>query len=170
MDAVVNTTVLHWLPAGALVELYLQLGDLVRPGGGFLNGDFFGFAPYLPSFTAVSERRHARWSAEAAIMDIEDWETCWAALRRQLGIEPLFVERGRRFNTKTCPRVHSLVEVHLAALHNAGFHEVGVIWQHLDSGPRDAQRDPKNHEASCKKSRARFYTTAILLGVEWPDG
>ena len=60
VDAVVSTTALHWLPAGSLVDLYRQLGDLVRPGGVFLNGDFFGFAPHLPSFNAVCESGHAR--------------------------------------------------------------------------------------------------------------
>jgi SAM-dependent methyltransferase len=133
VDAVVSTTALHWLPAGSLVDLYGQLGDLVRPGGVFLNGDFFGIAPDLPSFTAVSESEHARWSAEAAQMGREDWEMWWEALRREPGMESLFVERERRFSNKTRPRSHSLVEVHLAALRNAGFHEVGVIWQYLDN-------------------------------------
>lgn len=133
VDAVVSTTALHWLPAGALVDLYLQLGDLVRPGGVFLNGDFFGFAPHLPSFTAVSESGHARWSAEATQMHREDWEMWWEAMRHEPGMEPLFVERERRFSSKTRPRSHSLVDVHIAALRHAGFHEVDVIWQHLDN-------------------------------------
>jgi transposase-like protein len=48
------------------------------------------------------------------------------------GMEPFFAERARRFSTKARPP-GTLVEVHLAALRNAGFHEVGVIWQHLDN-------------------------------------
>ena len=47
-------------------------------------------------------------------------------------MEPFFAERARRFSTKARPP-RTVVEVHLAALHNAGFHEVGVIWQHLDN-------------------------------------
>ena len=132
VDAVVSTTALHWLPAGSLVDLYRQLGTLVRPGGVFLNGDAFGFAPHLPSFNAVSENGHARWSAEAAKTNREDWEMWWEAMRREPGMGPLFAERERRFSNKTRPP-RTLVEVHQAALRNAGFHEVGVIWQHLDN-------------------------------------
>lgn len=130
VDAVVSTTALHWLPAGSLVELYRQLGALVRPGGVFLNGDAFGFAPHLPSFNAVCESGHAHWSAEAATT--ENWEMWWEAMRREPGMGPLFAERERRFSNKTRPP-GTLVEVHQAALRNAGFHEVGVIWQHLDN-------------------------------------
>ena len=130
VDAVVSTTALHWLHAGSLVDLYRQLGTLVRPGGVFLNGDAFGFAPHLPSFNAVCESGHARWSAEAA--NREDWEMWWEAMRREPGMEPLFAERERRFSNKTRPSP-TLVEVHQAGLRNAGFHEVGVIWQHLDN-------------------------------------
>jgi len=130
VDGVVSTTALHWLHAGSLVDLYRQLGDLVRPGGVFLNGDAFGFARHLPSFNAVCESGHARWSAEAAKM--EDWEMWWEAMRREPGMGPLFAERERRFSNKTRPP-GTLVEVHQAAPRNAGFHEVGVIWQHLDT-------------------------------------
>jgi SAM-dependent methyltransferase len=132
VDAVVSTTALHWLPVGSLVELYRQLGVLVRPGGVFLNGDSLGFAPHLPSFNTVTEHGQARWGAEARAAGKEDWEGWWDQLRREPGMEPLFAERGRRFSNKTRPP-HTLVDVHLAALRNAGFHEVDVIWQHLDN-------------------------------------
>ena len=114
------------------MNLYFQLGSLVRPGGVFLNGGAFGFAPHLPSFNAVSENGHARWSAEASEANREDWEMWWEALRRGPGMGPLFAERERRFSNKTRPP-RTLVEVHQAALRNAGFQEVGVIWQHLDN-------------------------------------
>ena len=125
-------TALHWLPAGSLVELYRQVGVLVRPGGVVLNGDGFGFAPHLPSFNTVTERGHARWAAEASAAQKEEWEVWWDQLRREPGMEPFFAERARRFSTKVRPP-RTLVDVHLAALRNAGFHEVDVIWQHLDN-------------------------------------
>jgi SAM-dependent methyltransferase len=132
VDAVVTTTALHWLHAGSLVELYRQLGVLVRPGGVFLNGDGFGFAPHLPSFNTITEHGQAQWAAMARAAEKEDWEAWWDQLRREPGMEPFFAERARRFSTKARPP-RTLVEVHLAALRNAGFHEVGVIWQHLDN-------------------------------------
>jgi SAM-dependent methyltransferase len=132
VDAVVTTTALHWLHVGSLVELYRQLGDLVRPGGVFLNGDGLGFAPHLPSFNTVTEHGHAQWAAMARAAEKEDWEEWWDQLRREPGMEPFFAERARRFSTKTRPP-GTLVDVHQAALRNAGFREVDVIWQHLDN-------------------------------------
>ena len=114
------------------MELYRQLGVLVRPGGVFLNGDGFGFAPHLPSFNTVTEHGHAQWAAQASAAEKEDWEEWWEALRREPGMEPFFAERARRFSTKTRPP-GTLVDVHQAALRNAGFREVDVIWQHLDN-------------------------------------
>lgn len=131
VDAVLSTTALHWLSASSLVELYGRLGTLLRSGGVFLNGDHLGFAPHLPSFTKVSERGHAHWN-EATKAGTEDWEVWWDALSREPGIEPFLAERERRFSSKTRP-AGTLAEIHLAALHNAGFQEVGVIWQHLDN-------------------------------------
>lgn len=134
VDAVLSTTALHWLSAGELVELYHQLGTLIRPGGIFLNGDNFAFAPHMPSFNAVSESGHARWSAEASRQtDKEDWKTWWEALRREPGMGPLFAESERRFSSKAHHDSHTLAEVHQAALRDAGFREVGAIWQHLDN-------------------------------------
>lgn len=132
VDAVLSTTALHWLPASSLMDLYRQLGTLLRPGGVFLNGDSFGFAPHMPSFTRVCEHGQARWSEEAAKAGNEDWETWWEAIRREPGMEALFAERERRFSGKTKPP-EALSEVHMAALRDAGFHEVGVIWQRLDN-------------------------------------
>ncbi len=133
VDAVLSTTALHWLSAGSLVELYHQSGTLIRPGGIFLNGDNFGFAPHLPAFTTVSESKHAQWNAKANQTNREDWQGWWRAIRREPGIEPIFMERERRFNTKTHHHSHTLVEVHQAALYDAGFREVDVIWQHMDN-------------------------------------
>jgi SAM-dependent methyltransferase len=132
VDAVVSTTALHWLHAGSLVELYRQLGELLRPGGVFLNGDNLGFAPHLPSFNLVAEHGHEQWAALARAAGKEDWEQWWAALQREPGMEPFFAERTRRFSAKTRPPA-TLVDVHQAALRNAGFREVDVILQRLDN-------------------------------------
>ena len=95
VDAVVTTTALHWLPVGELLELYRQVGVLVRPGGVVLNGDGFGFAPHLPSFSTVTEHGQAQWAAMARAAEKEDWEAWWDQLRREPGMEPFFAERAR---------------------------------------------------------------------------
>ncbi|HVU66326.1 MAG TPA: hypothetical protein VHD63_04315 [Ktedonobacteraceae bacterium] len=82
--------------------------------------------------STVAEHGHAQWAAQAKAEEKEDWEEWWDQLRREPGMEPFFAAREHRFSTKTRPP-GTLVDVHLAALRNAGFREVDVIWQHLDN-------------------------------------
>lgn len=135
VDAVLSTTALHWLPADSLVQLYHQLGELVRPGGVVLNGDHFAFGPHMPSFNKVVEVEQKRMSAEVRRHpDTEEWGTWWEALKCEPGMEPLFAERQRR-SIESHHGSHSstILEMHEAALRDAGFREVGVIWQHTDN-------------------------------------
>jgi trans-aconitate methyltransferase len=133
VDAVLSTTALHWLPVESLVQVYGQLGRLVRPGGVVLNGDNFAFGPHMPGFSKVAEAAQKRVSADVLRQSgVEDWDAWWDALRREPGMGPLFAERERRFIDRTHHGSHTLVELHEAALLEAGFREVGVIWQHLD--------------------------------------
>jgi SAM-dependent methyltransferase len=167
VDAVLSTTALHWMDAGELVRLYGQLGALVRPGGIVLNGDHLPFAPALSTFRELADtytaQRRAQVFAEGAE---EDWRAWWSAFAREPGIEPLVVERERRFAsvsqtrhgtnalgqptqkaaepfthgdtaekaTQSAERESPIAEVHEAALRDADFREVGVIWRTLDDG------------------------------------
>ncbi len=134
VDAVLSTTALHWLPSASLVLLYHQLGKLVRPGGVVLNGDHYEFGPHMPTFRKVTETVHERMSTDAVTQtNAEDWSAWWDALKRVPGMEPMFAERERRFIERTHYGSHTLVELHEAALRDAGFREVGVIWQHMDN-------------------------------------
>jgi SAM-dependent methyltransferase len=134
VDAVLSTTALHWLSAQLLVQLYHQLGKLVSPGGVVLNGDHLAFAPHLPAFRAVVEGVQKRRSAILATeTDAEDWRTWWNALEREPGMEPIFAEREFRFSNLAHDDNDALVELHEAALRDAGFREVGVIWQQLNN-------------------------------------
>jgi trans-aconitate methyltransferase len=134
VDAVLSTTALHWLPAEHLTRLYRQLGQLVRPGGVFLNGDNLKFRPSLPSFQHMAEASKARWQAEAFTQrGEEDWSRWWEALAAEPALKDLFAERERRFAWKAHGWHAPIFEVHEAALHDAGFREVGVIWQHMEN-------------------------------------
>jgi hypothetical protein len=63
----------------------------------------------------------------------ETWEAWWLALQQESGMEALFAERQRRFIDRTHGDESTLAELHEAALRDAGFREVGIIWQHLDN-------------------------------------
>ncbi len=131
--AVLSTTALHWLPAESLVQLYRQLGTLVRPGGLVLNGDNYAFGPHMLSFRQVAEAGRAARDATPLPAGTENWAQWWAALQGEPSMAPLFAERDRRFLEATHHGAATLVELHEAALRDAGFREVGVIWQHLDN-------------------------------------
>jgi trans-aconitate methyltransferase len=134
VDAVLSTTALHWLPVEYLVQLYLQLGQLVRPGGVFLNGDHFKFVPHLQTFQQVADTVKQRRRDDAFIRrGVEDWEQYWDAMAAEPALQALFAERERRFGWKAAGWHTPIFDVHAAALQDAGFHEVGVIWQNIDN-------------------------------------
>ncbi len=137
VDAVLSTTALHWLEAGDLARLYHQLGDLVRPGGVVLNGDHLRFGPHLPTFHTLVAAMRQRQRADALKQMVEvgeGWQQWWHALEQEPAFRELLAERARRFSQHTDDERAPILEVHEAALHDAGFREVGVIWRNLDDG------------------------------------
>lgn len=158
VDAVLSTTALHWLDAGALARVYRQLGSLVRTGGVTLNGDHMKFPSHLPSFRALADRIVERQRAEAFdVRGEDDWRRWWDGFAQQPGMKPLMEERERRFAGISDPRHQTDVdsterldrplaaaiegereapigEFHEAALRNAGFREVGLIWRQPNDG------------------------------------
>lgn len=159
-DAVLSTTALHWLDAGTLARLYQQLGRLVRPGGIFLNGDHMRFPSHLPSFRALAGWAAGRQRATAFdARGEDDWQQWWRGFAQQPGMAPLVEERERRFARGSGQRhsagvasaadagdaeeaaravdeeeVSPIAELHEAALRDAGFREVGLIWRQPDDG------------------------------------
>ena len=63
---------------------------------------------------------------------VEDWAVWWKALAAEPGMGPLIDERQRRFAGIRRDWSEPLLEVHEAALRDAGFQDVGVLWQYLD--------------------------------------
>ena len=103
-DAVLSTTALHWLSAEQLVRLYRQLGDLVRPGGVFLNGDHLKFGPDLPAFQELGKALHAH---DVTHGTGETWEQWWEAVANEPRFGELLAERTRRFPAQTAtPAFH----------------------------------------------------------------
>lgn len=131
-DAVLSTTALHWLPIEHLVRTYKHLGQMVREGGIVLNGDNIAFAPHLTSFHNIADTITKRTYTDAFVTrGVEDWERWWHGIAAVPGIGPLIAERERRFSNRP-HEPHPIYDVHIAALSDAGFREVGTIWQHFD--------------------------------------
>jgi SAM-dependent methyltransferase len=130
VDAALSTTALHWLPPEYLTRVYRELGELIRPGGVFLNGDNLKFGPHLPSLQKVAQTMNERTRIDAfERRGLEDWESWWKALQGEAALKDLFAEREPRFGWKTSGWHTPIFDLHVAALRDGGFREVGVIWQ-----------------------------------------
>jgi SAM-dependent methyltransferase len=132
VDAVLSTTALHWFQPETLVRLFRDLGKLIRPGGLFLNGDHMGFPPHLDTFRRVSERVTKRDQATASADGVEGWQAWWDAIAAEPGMDELIAERKRRFPSVDDHGVETLLEFYESTLREAGFREVGTIWQRFD--------------------------------------
>lgn len=133
VDAVLTTTALHWLRPEALLPLYQQLATLIRPGGLFLNGDHLRFPPQQPSLQVLAEHVSRRQEQALIQQGGETWAQWWEALAQEPALAEAFAERERRFHWRDHGEVWQTLDVHEAALHNAGFRQVGVCWQQLDN-------------------------------------
>jgi SAM-dependent methyltransferase len=131
VDAVLSTTALHWLTGAELLGVYRDLGRLVRPGGVFLNGDNMAFGPELPSFRRLAGHAREQLTSDDsfAARGIESWKEWWDALGAEPSLGSLIAERERRFARKRRQESPPIYDLHVAALRDAGFHEVGTIWQ-----------------------------------------
>ncbi|HEY0754304.1 MAG TPA: class I SAM-dependent methyltransferase [Ktedonobacteraceae bacterium] len=132
VDAVLTTTALHWLRPEALVPLYEQLATLIRPGGLFLDGDHFSFPAHQPGFRALTSYVNQRQDAMPPQQGVETWSQWWKALAQEATLADLFAERERRFHWRDHGETTQTLDLHEAALRNAGFREVGVCWQHVE--------------------------------------
>jgi trans-aconitate methyltransferase len=131
VDAVLSSTALHWLAPQPLTRLYRELAALLPTGGLFLNADNMTFGP--PAFKRLSQRALDRqWSADAFVArGIETAEQWWAALSAEPAFAELVAARERLLATKQRPESRFGFDEHVAALGEAGFAEVGTIWQVL---------------------------------------
>jgi SAM-dependent methyltransferase len=129
-DAAVSTTALHWLQPSALAALYRHLGTVLAPGGVFVNGDRMEFPPDLPRLAAAARSIRDRANRLEEVRG-ESWEEWWAAVEADPGLAAEVAERGRRHHDHPDHDHPADLPAHVDALHQAGFAEVGTMWQHL---------------------------------------
>ena len=134
LDAVLSSTALHWLAPGTLARVYRELGQLLRPGGVFLNADHMMYGPDRPTIREMAVGiRQRRRDAVQADGKAEDWERWWQAIEAEPGLKDLFAERERRFAWRDRKWVNASLDFQIGSLKDAGFREVDVIWQRLDN-------------------------------------
>jgi SAM-dependent methyltransferase len=128
-DAVVSTTALHWLSKPNLERLYADLAALLRPGGLFLNGDQFrDESPVLAQLEkAIPELEYDRRFPDG---HDEKWQEWWDAAATDPILGPLVAERAALFPGSSHHIDESdLLSTHVGALRDAGFAEIGTLWQ-----------------------------------------
>jgi len=129
-DAAVSTTALHWLRLEPLRHLYRSLAVMLRPGGLFLNGDrHFGTDSPLDRLAAEMQRAREP-DEEAAVWP--SWEGWWQAIETDPAFADAFAERRRRQHDHPHHHEAPTLADHERALREAGFREVGTLWQYLD--------------------------------------
>ncbi|MGH3768680.1 MAG: class I SAM-dependent methyltransferase [Pseudonocardiaceae bacterium] len=136
VDVVVSTTALHWLQPGQLFTLYSQVGSLLRAGGVLLNGDSLPFDPTQATCQRLADHAEAQRSeAVRAMAHIPGWDSWWALTAEVPQLRADFDARERRRRAAEArygPRIHdrcTSLSTHECALREAGFAEVGTIWQ-----------------------------------------
>ena len=130
VQAAVSTTALHWLSEEALGQLYRDLADLIEPGGVFVDGDHFvdGQSRLHELQKVVRRRREERQGVTAN----ENWQQWWAAVEAEETFADLLALRRERAVTAEHHGVGARLDVHLELLHQAGFREIGTVWQSGD--------------------------------------
>jgi len=132
VDAVLSTTALHWLAADALVRLYGDLAGLLRPGGLFVNGDHLSYGPAQPTLRRAAAAAAARRGERARAAGDERWDAWWDAAAADPALAPLVARRRALDHEADHGDSATTLDLHRAALAEAGFRESGVVWQDLD--------------------------------------
>jgi ubiquinone/menaquinone biosynthesis C-methylase UbiE len=133
VDAVVTTSSLHWLPISDLVRVYRQIYELLKPGGALLNGEAMSHPPSMTELRKATDTITRRRHDEAVqATGAEEYEAWWKAINQEPGLQELLEARRLRFEWQKPDHVRAGHRLNEAAMWEAGFREVGQIWQDLD--------------------------------------
>jgi SAM-dependent methyltransferase len=128
VDAVLTATALHWLPQDTVRRLYRDLVGLVRPGGVVAHTEHMPLAdlPRLgPALAEIERQRRAGRNDGRA-----RWDAWWEQAAREPVFRHPMAQRQAVFeNSYPTEEFSPPADWHLAALADAGFTEVGVVWR-----------------------------------------
>ncbi len=135
-DAAVSTTALHWLPEPDLRAMYAELAAVLRPGGLLLNGDHFLLDPKQSPVLARLDKalRQREDLRRFPGGHPESWHAWWDAAAADPGLSRYVAERQRR-HVEADHHASSSTQLatHVDALGQAGFAEIGTLWQRGDN-------------------------------------
>jgi SAM-dependent methyltransferase len=131
-DAAVSTTALHWLRLEPLRQLYRSLAVMLKPGGIFLNGDWL-HGSESPTIDALLLKMRGRDSGEPPADEGETWDQWWEAIRSEPMLKDAFAERDSRHYDHADDDNLPTLRDHETGLRDAGFSEIGTVWQNINS-------------------------------------
>ena len=135
-DVAVSTTALHWLPEHDLRAMYAELATVLGPGGLLLDGDHFTLdvkeSPTLARLDLALRQREDQRRFPAG--HSESWSAWWEAAAADPLLSGHAAERARRRVDAGHHGTESTqLATHVEALTQAGFAEVGTLWQRGDN-------------------------------------
>jgi SAM-dependent methyltransferase len=135
-DAAVSTTALHWLHENELRAMYAELATVLAPAGLLLNGDHFTLdakeSPVLARLDLALRRREDQRRFPDG--HGEGWSAWWAAAAADPLLAGHVAERERRrVEAGHHGSESTQLATHVDALTQAGFAEVGTLWQRGDN-------------------------------------
>jgi trans-aconitate methyltransferase len=140
-DVAVSTTALHWISGPDLQKVYAELATVLRPGGLLLNGDHMETDDATPALARLERAVHERETERAFGGDRpEGWGQWWDAVAADPAFADLHLARttaGADHHGSESP----LLSAHVDALRDAGFTEIGTLWQRGDNRLLCAVRD-----------------------------
>jgi SAM-dependent methyltransferase len=135
-DAAVSTTALHWLHEPELRAVYAELAAALAPGGLLLNCDHFSMDPAQAPTLARLDRALREREDQRRFPDghSESWSAWWQAAAADPWLSDRVAERARRRVEAGHHGTESTqLATHVQALVEAGFAEVGTLWQRGDN-------------------------------------
>ncbi|TDD09419.1 methyltransferase domain-containing protein [Nonomuraea deserti] len=128
-DAAVSTTALHWISGPELKNVYAELATVLRPGGVLLNGDHMDTDDATPVLSGLERAVHERETERTFGRNRpEAWRAWWDAIEA----DPALAELNEARTTAGADHRGSesrLLSDHVKALEEAGFTEIGTLWQ-----------------------------------------
>lgn len=132
-DAVLSSTALHWLDPATLVSTFRRSYELLRPGGVLLNADYLPH-PDGTRLRAVCDEIALDRRNHALADGGESWEAWWEAVSAEPALAGALAERAKLWPEGSRDWSGATHRFQDSALREAGFGEVGVVWQDLQTG------------------------------------
>jgi len=129
IDAVLTSTALHWLPEETVRRLYCDLSQILRPGGVLAHAELMPLVEMPRLATGLTRLARLR-RRDPHVARAVTWDDEWEEAAADPMLRDAAIQRRAVFSTNYPTEEFSPpADWHIAALRDAGFTEVGVVWR-----------------------------------------